>query len=67
MAHTISKTGGPTVELGVWVAAQNNPAYTALMSAHSAALEAGTQPEESVAFNDMVNTFLAATNQEIVQ
>lgn len=67
MAHTVSKTGGPTVELGVWVNSQNNPAYTALMEAHSAALLAGNPPSQTPEFNAMVDAFLTATNQEIVQ
>lgn len=65
MVQTVSNTGAPVVELGVWVYQQNNEAYTALMNEHSAALTAGTQPAPSSAFDAMVNAFLAATNQSI--
>jgi hypothetical protein len=66
MAQTISKTGAPTIELGTWAAAQNNAEYNALMTEHSATIAAGN-PVQSSAFDAMVDAFLAATNQEIVQ
>ena len=62
---TISNTGAPVVELGVWVSQQGNAEYTALMDAHSAQLVAGTVPAPSSAFDAMVGAFLAATNQSI--
>ena len=65
MVRTISNTGAPVVELGVWVSQQNNAEFTALMDAHSAELTAGTVPAPSSAFNTMVNAFLTATNQSI--
>lgn len=67
MVQTVSNTGAPVVELGVWVSQQNNAGYTSLMDAHAAALTAGTQPAPSSAFNAMVDAFLAATNQSITE
>jgi|LauGreDrversion4_2_1035121.scaffolds.fasta_scaffold03318_4 hypothetical protein len=64
MAQTISKTGAPVVELGVWVLASGNSAYQELMQQHADALVGG-ELIQTPEFDAMVAEFLAATNQEI--
>jgi hypothetical protein len=66
MVRIISNTGAPVVELGVWVSQQNNAEFAVLMDAHSAELTANTVPTPSSAFDVMVSSFLAATNQGLV-
>jgi hypothetical protein len=64
----ISKTGAPVVELGDWVAAKNDPAFTALFETHLRKFNTGQQvvPMENPQLDAMYNQFFAETNQELV-
>jgi hypothetical protein len=59
---TVSAAGAAVVELGQWVASKNDTAKTALLDEHVAS----GLTLQSAEFNEMVNQFLAETNQSIV-
>ena len=65
MPTIVSKTGQPVVELGDWVDAQANPAYSALMTAHAEQMAAGAIVP-SAEFDAMFVAFMTATNQEVI-
>lgn len=69
MAHLISKTGAPVVELETWVKSKNDARLNALFAEHLVNFAAGKTlaPMENLEMDAMFNQFFAETNQELVQ